>query len=49
MDSRLGSLRQDMDHRLVGVDQRLTTLMWVVSGWFTFLTAVLAVFAFRRR
>ena len=25
------------------------TFMWVLSGWFTFLTAVLAVFGFLRR
>ena len=29
--------------------QSWSSLSWVVSGWFTFLTAVLAVFGFLRR
>lgn len=31
------------------LNQKLTTFMWIVSAWFTFLTAVLAVFGFLRR
>ena len=31
------------------MNQKLSTFMWIVSGWFTFLTAVLAVFGFLRR
>ena len=55
MDRRFADLRGDMNHRFDGVDrrftdlsQKLTTFMWIVSGWFTFLTAVLAVFGFLR-
>jgi hypothetical protein len=39
----------DMNQRLTDIHQTLRTFMWVVSGWFTFLTAVLAVFGFLRR
>ncbi len=56
MNHRFVELREDMSHRFEGIDHRLTdmhgtlrTFMWVVSGWFTFLTAVLAVFGFLRR
>ena len=31
------------------MNRTLRMFMWVVSGWFTFLTAVLAVFGFLRR
>ena len=41
INQRFGELREDMN-------QKLTTFMWIVSGWFTFLTAVLAVFGFLR-
>ena len=37
-----------MNQRVSEVNQKLTTSMWIVSGWFTFLTAVLAVFGFLR-
>ena len=52
MNQRFGdmSLRlTDMNQRLTDMKQKLTTFMWIVSGWFTFLTAVLAVFGFLRR
>ncbi len=56
MNQRFGELRQDMNARSDGLNHRLTDLhgtlrvfMWIVSGWFTFLTAVLAVFGFLRR
>ena len=39
----------DMNQRLTDMHGTLRTFMWVVSGWFTFLTAVLAVFGFLRR
>jgi len=46
----------DLNPRFEGINHRLTDLhgtlrifMWVVAGWFTFLTAVLAVFGFLRR
>ena len=39
----------DINQRLTNMHQTLRTSMWVVSGWFTFLTAVLAVFGFLRR
>ena len=39
----------DMSLRLNDMNQKLTTFMWIVSGWFTFLTAVLSVFGFLRR
>jgi hypothetical protein len=39
----------DMNQRLNDMNQKLTTFMWIVSAWFTFLTAVLAVFGFLRR
>ncbi len=39
----------DMNQRLTDMHRTLQTFMWVVSGWFTFLTAVLAVFGFLRR
>lgn len=52
----LGDLRADMNQRFGDLNHRLTDLhstlrifMWVVSGWFTLLTAVLAVFGFFRR
>ena len=55
VNRRFGDLREDLNHRFDGVDrrftdmsQKLTTFMWIVSGWFTFLTAVLAVFGFLR-
>lgn len=49
---RLGDMNQrftDMNQRLTDMHGTLRTFMWVVSGWFTFLTAVLAVFGFLRR
>ena len=56
MNQRIDDLRADMNQRLDSVNLRLTdvnqtlrTFMWIVSGWFTFLTAVLAVFGFLRR
>lgn len=56
VDKRLDDLRADMvgrfsavDKRLDDMNQTLRTFMWVISGWFTFLTAVLAVFGFLRR
>ncbi len=56
MDHRFTELRADMDHRFEAIDrrlndmnQKLSTFMWIVSAWFTFLTAVLAVFGFLRR
>ena len=39
----------DLNLRLTDMHGTLRTFMWVVSGWFTFLTAVLAVFGFLRR
>ena len=39
----------DMSLRLNDMNQKLATFMWIVSGWFTFLTAVLSVFGFLRR
>ena len=48
MNQRFGDLRGDMNKRFTDVNQKLTTFMWIVSGWFTFLTAVLAVFGFLR-
>ncbi len=51
-NQRLDNVNQrlnDMNQRFNDVNQKLTTFMWIVSGWFTFLTAVLAVFGFLRR
>jgi len=47
--SRLDDLNQTVNNRLNDLNQKLTTFMWIVSAWFTFLTAVLAVFGFLRR
>ena len=56
MDNRFSDLRSEMsarfsalDKRLDDMNQTLRTFMWVVSGWFMFPTAVLAVFGFLRR
>ena len=56
LSKRIDDLRADMNQRfndvnlrLNDMNQKLTTFMWIVSGWFTFLTAVLAVFGFLRR
>jgi hypothetical protein len=56
MNQRFADLRADMNQRFDSVNLRLTEVnqslrifMWIVSGWFTFLTAVLAVFGFLRR
>jgi hypothetical protein len=46
---RLNDMNQSFNARLNDMNQKLTTFMWVVSAWFTFLTAVLAVFGFLRR
>lgn len=55
VSKRIDDLRSDMNQRFADMNQRLGDLnrtmrvfMWVVSGWFTFLTAVLAVFGFLR-
>ena len=58
-DKRIDDLRADMNQRLADIhqtfswlndlNQKLTTSMWIVSAWFTFLTAGLAVFSFLRR
>ena len=55
LSKRFGDLRGDTKHRFDGVDrrftgmsQKLTTFMWIVSGWLTFLSAVLAVFGLLR-
>jgi hypothetical protein len=42
-------MNQSFNNRFNDMNQKLTTFMWVVSGWFMFLTAVLAVFGFLRR
>ena len=42
-------MNQSFGNRLNDTNQKLTTFMWIVSAWFTFLTAVLAVFGFLRR
>lgn len=52
IDHRLTGIDQrftSMDQRFQDLGQRLTTLTWIISGWFTFLTLVLALFAFLRR
>ena len=49
INQRVGELRADMDQRFGDMNQKLSTFMWIVSAWFTFLTAVLAVFGFLRR
>jgi len=48
LNQRIDDFRTDMNQRLNDMNQKLTTSMWVVSGWFMFLTAVLAVFGFLR-
>lgn len=48
-DKRIDDMRADLNQRLNDMNQKLTTFMWIVSAWFTFLTAVLAVFGFLRR
>ncbi len=48
-NKRIDDLRGDMNQRLIDLNGTLRTFMWVVSGWFTFLTAVLAVFGFLRK
>jgi hypothetical protein len=48
MDKRIDDLRADMNQRFGDMNQRLTTLTWVISAWFTFLSAVLTVFGFLR-
>jgi len=48
-NKRIDDLRTDMNQRFADVNQTLRTSMWVVSGWFTFLTAGLAVSGFLRR
>ena len=51
MNQRFGDMNQrfkDVNLRLNDMNQKLTTFMWIVSGWFTFLTAVLSVFGFLR-
>lgn len=52
IDQRFTGIDQrftSMDQRFQDLGQRLTTLTWIISGWFTFLTLVLALFAFLRR
>jgi hypothetical protein len=49
MNQRFVEANQSFNSRLNDLNQKLTTFMWVVSAWFTFLTAVLAVFGFLRR
>ncbi len=49
LHKRFDDLRGDMNQRFSETNHTLRTFMWVVSGWFTFLTAVLAVFGFLRR
>jgi len=49
MNQRFGELREDMNQRFGELHGTLRVFIWVVSGWFTFLTAVLAVFGFLRR
>ena len=49
LTTRLDDMNQSLTRRLDDMNQTLRTFMWVVSGWFTFLTAVLAVFGFLRR
>ena len=46
---RIDDLRTEMSQRFSDLNGTLRSFMWVVSGWFTFLTAVLAVFGFLRR
>ena len=39
----------DMNQRFTDMQGTLRTFMWIVSAWFTFLTAVLGIFGFLRR
>ena len=39
----------DLNQRFTDMQGTLRSFMWIVSAWFTFLTAVLAVFGFLRR
>ncbi|MEK7879310.1 MAG: hypothetical protein AAB285_05560, partial [candidate division NC10 bacterium] len=52
MNQRFADVNQrfsDLNLRLTDMHGTLRSFIWVVSGWFTFLTAVLAVFGFLRR
>jgi len=49
VNKRIDELRADLGQRLTDLHGTLRVFMWVVSGWFMFLTAVLAVFGFLRR
>ena len=42
-------LSKRIDDPRADMTQKLTTLMWIVSAWSIFLTALLAVFGFLRR
>lgn len=49
MNLSIGQRFDNLNLRLTDMHGTLRTFMWVVSGWFTFLTAVLAGFGFLRR
>ena len=49
VNKRIDELRADLGQRLTDLNGTLRVFMRVVSGWFMFLTAVLAVFGFLRR
>ena len=48
MNTRFGELLADMNARFSGVDQRLKTLNWSITVWFSILTLLIVLFRFLR-
>ncbi len=47
-NTRFTELRADMNARFAGVDQRLKTLNWSITVWFSILTLLIVLFRFLR-
>lgn len=48
MNTRFVELREDMNTRFAAIDQRLTTLTWIITVWFSLLTLLTILFKFIR-
>ena len=46
MTHRLDDFRGEVNNRFTDLNQRFTTLMWVITAWFSLLTILMIIFKF---
>jgi hypothetical protein len=44
MTGRLDDFRSEVSNRFTDLNQRFTTLMWVITAWFSLLTVLMIIF-----